>query len=101
MCVLGASADRAGEEMRIKFANAIELRFYFGLLEPGALECIPPMISGEETGIRTKLRISVDFSEAIQNLKHEFRIHRLIETRPDTLADYQPSIRRKCVPSLT
>ena len=74
--------------MRIKFANAIELWFYFGLLEPGALECIPPMISGEETGIGAKLRIGVDFSEAIENLKYEFGIHRLIETRPDTFADY-------------
>ena len=98
---LGATADRAGEEMRINFANAIELWFYFGAFEPGALECIPPMISREETGIGTKLRISVNFSKAIQNLKHQFRIHRLIETRPDTFADYQPSIRRKCLPSLT
>src|SRR5436309_1269683 len=99
--MLGATTDRAGEEMRINFANAIELRFYFGVFEPRALECIPPMISSEETGIGTKLRISADFSKAIQNLKHQFRIHRLIEIRPDTFADYQPAIRRQRVMSLT
>ena len=85
--MLAATADRAGEKMRINFANAIELRFYFGVFQPGTLECVPPLISSEETRIGTKLRISVNFSKAIQNLKHEFRIHRLIETRPDAFAD--------------
>ena len=94
-------ANRASEEMRVNFANAIELRFYFGVFKPGAVKRIPPMICSEEPRIGSEFRIGVNLSKAIQNLKHQFRVHRLIEPGPDTFADYDPSIGRKCIVSLT
>src|SRR5437764_13057970 len=95
------SANRASEEMGIDFANTIELGFYFSVFEAGATECAPPMIRGEKTRIRSKFRIDINVGKTIQDLKHQFRIHRLVEIRPHTLTDYEPATRREHTTSLT
>jgi hypothetical protein len=89
------SANRAREEMRIDFPNTVELGFYFNVFETGAAECAPPMIRGEKTRIRSKFWIGIDVGKTIQDLKYQFRIHRLVEIRPHTLADYEATIRRE------
>src|SRR5438270_11091246 len=95
------SANRASEEMGIDVANAIELGFYFNVFETGAAECAPPMIRGEKSRIRSKFWIGIDVGKTIQDLKYQFRILRLVEIRPHTLADYEAASRRECTPGLT
>jgi hypothetical protein len=95
------SANRAREEMGIDFANTIELGFYFSVFETGAAECAPPMIRGEKTRIRSKFWIGIVVSKTIQDLKYQFRIHRLVEIRPHTLADYEAASRRERTTGLT
>src|SRR5439155_22457569 len=87
--------------MRINFANTIELWFYFSMFEPSAPECIPPLIRSQETGIRAKFRIDIDVGKTIQDLKYQFRIHRLVEIGAHALADYQASIRCERIAGLT
>src|SRR5437764_2587333 len=93
-------ANRAGEEMGIDFANAIERWFYFRVLEAGSSEGAPPLIRGEKTRIRSKFRIDIHVGEAIQDLKHQFRIHRLVEVGAHALTDYQRAIGRERLTSL-
>ena len=95
------AANRASEEMGIDFANTIELGFYFNVLEAGAAECAPPMIRGEKTRIRSKFWIDIDVGKTIQDLKYQFRIHRLVEIGPHALTDYQAAIWREGATSLT
>ena len=95
------SANRASKEVGIDFANTVELWFYFRVLEAGAPEGMPPMIRGEKTGIRSKLRIDIDVGKTIQDLKYQFRIHRLVEIGAHALTDYQAATRRERVTSLT
>ena len=71
-------ANCASEEMGIDFANTIQLGFYFSVLEAGAAECAAPMIRGEKTRIRSKFWIDIDVGKTIQDLKYQFRIHRLV-----------------------
>jgi hypothetical protein len=85
----------------IDFANAIQLWFYFRVLEAGTPEGMPPMIRGEKTGIRSKLRIDIDVGKTIEDLKYQFRIHRLVERGAHALTDYQTATRRERVTSLT
>ena len=59
------------------------------------------MIRGEKTRIRSKFRIDIDVGETIQDLKYQFRIHRLVEIRPHALTDYEAAIRRERTMSLT
>src|SRR6266496_1613718 len=80
------SANRASKEVGIDFANTVELWFYFRVLEAGASEGMPPMIRGQKTGIRSKLRIDIDVGKTIQDLKYQFRIHRLVEIGAHALA---------------
>src|SRR6476661_9695888 len=95
------SANRAREEMGIDFANTIELGFYVSVFETGAAECAPPMTRGEKTRIRSKFWIGIDVGKTIQDLKYQFRIHRLVEIRPHTLADYEAASRRERATGLT
>src|SRR2546423_15242807 len=94
------TANRASEEMGIDFANIIELWFYFSVLEAGAFKCAPPMIRGKKTGIRSKFRVDIDVGKTIQDLKYQFRIHRLVEIGPHTLTDYKAAMQRERVTSL-
>src|SRR6266853_2699892 len=82
------SANRAREEMGIDFANTIELGFYFSVFEAGAAECTAPMIRGEKTRIGSKFWIDLDVGKTVQDLKYQFRIHRLVKIRPNALTDY-------------
>ena len=74
--------------MRINFANRIELWFYFRVLETGARKCKAPLVCREKAWIGTKFRIGTDVAEAIEDLKYQFRIHRLIRVGSHTLTDY-------------
>ena len=87
--------------MGIDFANNIEVWFYFRVVKAGAPEGMPPMIRGEKTGIRSKLRIDIDVGKTIQDLKYQFRIHRLVEIGAHALTDYQAATRRERVTSLS
>src|SRR6266480_2322225 len=63
------SANSTGEKMRIDLANTIDIRPNFGMY--------------------------LDLGKAPQNLKHQFRVDRLIDIGPKTFADHQPAIARQ------
>src|SRR5690349_2164848 len=94
------TANRASEEMGIDFANTLERGFYFSVCEAGAVECSAQMIRCQKTRIRSKFWINIDIGKAIQDLKYQFRIHRLVEIRPHTLTDYEAAIWRERTTSL-
>ena len=85
-------ANGAGEKMRINLTNAIDIWRDPDALKTCARKCAAPVICSKEAGIRAKFRIYLDLGEALQNLKHQLRVDRLVVMRPQAFADHQPAI---------
>ena len=78
--------------MRIHLANAVDLRGDFDALETGAHKCASPVVCGQETWIGANFGIGIHLAKAIQDLKDELGINRLIEIRPHAFANHQPTV---------
>src|SRR5947208_17176137 len=85
-------ANSTGEEMRIDFANAIDVRHHFGTFKACARKCVTPVICSQKARIRPNFGICLDLRKALQNLKHQFSVDRYVARGPEAYDDHEPGI---------
>src|SRR5436305_12993851 len=85
------STNRAGKKVRINLANPIEVRNDFRVPEACARKSAAPLRCSQKAWIRAKLRIDLHICKAVENLKHQFRVHWLFIVRPHAFADHKPA----------
>src|SRR5262245_66299746 len=78
--------------MRVDFTDTLDVRRDLDLVEACPQESAAPLLRGQKTGIRANFRVGFDVVKTVQNLKHQFRIHRLIVVRPHAFAYHEPAI---------
>src|SRR6184192_2025777 len=93
-------ANGTGKKMRIYLANAIDIRRDFDALKASARKCAAPVICSQKARIRPNFGIYLDVGKTLQDLKHQFRVDRLIGIGSQAFADHQPAIARQSRASL-
>src|SRR5262245_53081658 len=81
--------------MRVDFTDTLDVRRDLDLVEACPQESVAPLLRGQKTWIRANFRVGFDVVKTVQNLKHQFRIHRLIVVRPHAFAYHEPAITSK------
>src|SRR4029077_15957101 len=94
-CPCMLPTNRAGKKVGIDFADTIDFRCDFDPIKPSARERRPPLLRGEEAGIRAKFGIGFDIGETLQDPEHKLRIHGLIRKWANAFADDQPAFGRQ------
>src|SRR5213076_130239 len=89
------SANGTGKKMRIYLANAIDIRRDFNALKACARKCAAPVICSQKARIGANFGICLDVGKTLQDLKHQFRVDRLIGIGSQAFADHQPAIVRQ------
>src|SRR5262249_8302855 len=81
--------------MRVDLADSLDIRRNLGARETCSQKSATPLVSSQKAGVWTNFRIRFHVGKTVQNLKHEFGIHRLVIVRSQAFPDNEPTIQGK------
>src|ERR1700736_4838182 len=78
--------------MGIDFANPLNLGTNSAADKSGPVESAAPLLRRQKAGPRSDLRFGANINKAIEVLKHEFGINRLVGAGPNAFPDNKPPV---------
>ena len=81
--------------MRINLADSLDVGRNFRARKAGSRKSVTPLFGSQKAWVWTNFRICFHITKTVQNLKHEFGIHRLIIVRSHAFPDDEPTVRIK------
>ena len=81
--------------MRVDLADSLDIGRNFRAGKAGSQKSATPLFGSQKTRVWTNFRICFHIRKTVQNLKHEFGIHRLVIVRSHAFPDDEPATSSK------